>query len=447
MPHHQFWQQIPDFTRSDQQYSFDAARGQFHTGNSVTEAPNSLPMDTRVIKIGSTVSAKQQDAKKKAAGKNLIPPKRELVELWTDGGFVSRIPFSLLVRFSQFASEDFRRVDELAAEKARKEREALVCVSSGSGAVNQATTNKATARQATEAATTAIYDAPGTKPDDRRILELALLEVDGSFMPVYPTPFAIQKCVDWMNINAYNRGSATLIPFTVPKNITFHGILDIYTAVLSLDLRPFPREIYDQLMERLSENPHTIDDLKYIHERIPTSNRMVTRILTSMLKYKKLNRYTLSEWTEIQDYYSRFATLSKRFHEIAHKRVENREEREERSRRTREADASRNFYDHWEGLVKIGGQDKDGATRKVTRSERRRISKAARAQKTASPPVVPRTVLAAYQPGSKSAGHSDGGSVSEVSGIKSEPAIRTQLKEEAWTGNGKGVGGRHVPGA
>ncbi|KAK3671990.1 hypothetical protein LTR78_008165 [Recurvomyces mirabilis] len=226
-----------------------------------------------------------------------------------------------------------------------------------------------------------------------------------------PTVSAVKVCLDWMVLNSgVNGKSSGLVPLA-PVDIEEHStttIIDIYSAAFCLDMRPVTITIQPLravIMARLTNNMPAVELLTYVHARVPDFDSVHTRAITAYFEWfdgTPYGRLTNAENKKICDYVETDAGFNQIFYEVQKSRRQKAYFKSKAAKAAKRAAAERKLQKGWEGLT----------TTPATEPSADNMSE----------------VTATAAPAATTA-----------SSVQSSPA------EEK--GNGKGVGGKHVPDA
>jgi len=226
--------------------------------------------------------------------------------------------------------------------------------------------------------------------------------------------------------------------------------VNVYSAALALKMRPFPLNLERTLCQSVTQNAPTKVLLEYFYERLPESP-VLTRTLTSVVDY--WNKYTDEERKTFNDLASADNYLDTRFIGIQRAR----DGKQRRARKQEEhAKHEGKMAANWQQLDKDVASEGDAASISTPRAAGRSVSGGGKGNQGRG--QRDRKVVAKKE---KSA---DGG---EGSGKEKVPE-KTKPKADRWAeaerkaqeiagvkvekepevkGNGKGVEGKHVPGA
>ncbi|KAK0279454.1 hypothetical protein LTR91_007787 [Friedmanniomyces endolithicus] len=268
------------------------------------------------------------------------------------------------------------------------------------------------------------------KQQPNRIFRVELADV-----PNCPTARAVMQSLTWMEMNSGVHNSMTLLPFYVPdesKGYPIAAYIDIYAAALAFDLRPFPVNLRQTIFNIITIYRPRTADVICIAERVPLDDSVVKRMITSC--YEHESEYEGSEWDDLLAYSEVNQPLNQRFMDVekARRRFQSKQSRQQmqaeailrqkhvwgmRGDATEHHDLN-NGNDHGKGR---GGKG-SGKTRQAGKSS---------AQTTV--PKSPTVMEIGLEGETSSGGQTDGGEKANGGGKKKER-------------NGKGVGGKHIPG-
>ncbi|GAB1741798.1 hypothetical protein NU219Hw_g7206t1 [Hortaea werneckii] len=351
-------------------------------------------MDTATVKIGRDVGgykAKEQRRQvKHAQWMKIQKEKNEPIEVYSGSAYVGEMPLHLLTRFSKVAAGVFPR--------------------SKNDANNTATT-------------TAGKD---TESSGKRKL---VLDHGSGFEP--PTSASVLICLDYMQNNKGVGREQVLRPFHIPTGASILTLLNVYSAVLALGVRPFPGVLEKILCDHVTANKPTADVLEYFYQRLP-EDRLLTRTLTSIVEKQMDEQYSVEEDTALTDLINSDDYLNYRINGIRSSRI----------RLRRNADHAAKMKMGWDSVeaeaTSVGTSfDRVNITRvdtaihgKTSEHNRQEAKAGAKGFKTESKTSKPK----------------EPPNTPQVNADCLEEAQRCG-EEDPKTGNGKGVNGKHVPGA
>ncbi|KAI6911545.1 hypothetical protein KC318_g4441 [Hortaea werneckii] len=326
-------------------------------------------MDTATVKIGRDVGghkAKEEVRQLKHAQWMKIQKERnEPIEVYRGSTYVSEMPLHLLTRFSKVAAGAFPR------------------------SKNDSNTTVTTTED------------KDTKTSGKRKL---ILDHGSGVEP--PTSASILICLEYMHSNKSVGREQILRPFHLPAEASIQTLLNVYSAVLALGLRPFPRTLEDILCNHVTANKPTAEALQSFYHHLP-EGKLLTRILTSIVEKQMDEQYSVEEDTALTDLINSDDYLSYRINGIRSSRI----------RQRRNADYAAKMKMGWDNGNGNGhGRQKAKAGGKGSKTK-------PKISKPKEPPSSP-----------------------QANADRPEEAQRP-AEEAAKTGNGKGVSGKHVPGA
>ncbi|KAK5746704.1 hypothetical protein LTR17_000721 [Elasticomyces elasticus] len=421
-----FWQQIPISSGNDYIH-YSTVYGVYFNH---TDSPLQIDaMETTTVKIGFKTSnsskPKAQHAQKR------VTPKPQLVEIYVRDELVKTIPLRQLTRFSKAAARAFPKPEEKTSgieggDDAKGSTDEKVSSSSKDiKDTKKATTpqnlvgSKGKPAKPTHAKNGKIEVASSSKPLPNKIFI-----VESANAWTLPTVKAVHQCLTWMDLNKHVHGGQPLGVFYLPEvseGVTLASYVDVYAAVLALQLRPFPSNLRQRVMDLVSKNKPVADDLIYIGERVPLLDGVITRVLTSCFDWAEA--YEDHEWAELCDYLNMYPELKVRFKEIEASREYNRE------RQDRSANGTQRLQRGWQELDPSMSHD-----RQVSNGNGIGKKRAGKKEKR------------------NGEGNGQGVRTSTAPGKEAQPDELAVGNGEAVAakkevdGNGKGIGGKHVPG-
>ncbi|KAK4898730.1 hypothetical protein LTR27_003903 [Elasticomyces elasticus] len=421
-----FWQQIPISSGNDYIH-YSTVYGVYLNH---TDSPLQIDaMETITVKIGfkttNSSKPKAQHPQKRTT------PKPQLVEIYVRDELVKTIPLRQLTRFSKAAARAFPKPEE----KTPSSEGGDDAKGSTDEKVNSSSNDAKDGKKATTPQNLVGSKGKPAKPTNAKNgkVEVASLPkplpnkvfiVESANAWTLPTVKAVHQCLTWMDLNKHVHGGQPLGAFYLPdmsEGVSLASYVDVYAAVLALQLRPFPTNLRQRIMDLVTKNKPLAEDLSYIGERVPLLDGVITRVLTSCFNWAKA--YEDHEWAELCDYLNVYPELKLRFKEIEASRELNRERQHGSANGTQrlqrgwqELDPSTS-YDHQ------AGNGNDSGKKRAGKKEKRNGEGNGQGDPTSTAPSKE------AQPDELAVG--DGEAVA--------------AKKEV-DGNGKGVGGKHVPG-
>lgn len=240
-------------------------------------------MDTATVKIGRDVGghkAKEQGRQMKhAQWMKIQKVKNEPIEVYSGSTYVGEMPLHLLTRFSKVATGAFPRSkndpDISATTTVDKETETL---------------------------------------GKRKLI----LDHGSGVEP--PTNTSVLICLDYMHNNKSVGRDQSLQAFHIPAEASILTLLNVYSAVLALDLRPFPRTLEKILCNHVTVNKPTAEVLEYFYQRLP-QGKLLTRTLTSIVEKQIDGQYSVEEDTALTDLIDSDDYLTRRMNGIRSSRI------------------------------------------------------------------------------------------------------------------------------
>ncbi|KAK5708407.1 hypothetical protein LTR97_000947 [Elasticomyces elasticus] len=418
-----FWQQIPISSGNDYIH-YSTVYGVYFNH---TDSPLQIDaMDNTTVKIGFKTSnsskPKAQHAQKRTT------PKPQLVEIYVRDELVKTIPLRQLIRFSKAAARAFPKPEEKAAsseggdevknsanEKANTPSKDIKNTKKATTPQNLASSKGKTAKPI-NAKNGKIEVASSPKP-----LPSQTFIVESANAWTLPTVKAVHQCLTWMDLNKTIHGGQPLGPFYLPEmseGVSLASYVDVYAAVIALQLRPFPGNLRQRIMDHLTKNKPLHDDVYYIGERVPLEDGVITRVLTSIVQKAEKSEYLDHEWSDIFIYIKSFPELRERYTAIRDSRGRNHEKQDGL------VDGSQRLHRGWQEL--------DGGVYNYASQENHRGKKRGGKKEKSVGDGSSQGTPTSSEGTQGAVGESQGGGV---------PA-----KKEKLDGIGKGIAGKHVPG-
>ncbi|KAI6911539.1 hypothetical protein KC318_g4442 [Hortaea werneckii] len=400
-------------------------------------------MDSSPVIIGHDVGGRKAKAaetrRKIAEAQSRRTASQEKIEVYIDGIFVRKMEIGLMRRFSQTAASAFPtktvakdigiaegtrewadakegkvNVDELTQQvkdlttkgKGSKDVQQSPAVPRGKVEAGPDTKSKASETSKVEVEK---MQAETPTISAQKVLKLA--HGDGT---VEPTSQAIRSLLDLMLSNQKVHWSKPLNTLKVPANASGTAMLDMYSAAILLGLRPFPRALEDSLRSLVSRNPPSPDMIREFLARLPKSP-VLTRLLTSIAQYHEASAYLLDEFHEIRAIINQDSYIKWRFDSIM---------------RARNAEAR--AYHHQQRMASNWVSVESEAEKTLGEDYKTRSTEAGDSDSQRADEIMKLSKLELAQVEAEVEGQGKG---------------KGKGKQPKKWGNGKGVGGRHVPGA
>ncbi|KAI7500755.1 hypothetical protein KC367_g3407 [Hortaea werneckii] len=135
-----------------------------------------------------------------------------------------------------------------------------------------------------------------------------------------PTNTSVLICLDYMHNNKSVGRDQSLQAFHIPAEASILTLLNVYSAVLALDLRPFPRTLEKILCNHVTVNKPTAEVLEYFYQRLP-QGKLLTRTLTSIVEKQIDGQYSVEEDTALTDLIDSDDYLTRRMNGIRSSRI------------------------------------------------------------------------------------------------------------------------------
>ncbi|KAI6868113.1 hypothetical protein KC343_g2868 [Hortaea werneckii] len=354
---------------------------------------NEHVMDTATVKIGRDVGgykAREQGRRfKHAQSMKIQKEKNEPIEAYSGSTYVAEMPLCLLTRFRKLAAG------------------ALPRSKNGSNI----------------SATDTVYKDTETLGKRKLILD------HGSGVEP-PTDASVLICLEYMRNNKSVGREQILQAFHIPAEASTLTLLNVYSAFLALDLRPFYRALENVLCNHVTANKATVEVLEYFNQRLP-EGKLLTRTLTSIVEKQIDEQYSVEEDTALISLIDSDDFLTRRMNGIRSSRI----------RKRRNADYAAKMKMGWDNveaeatcqgasLAHFSPARVDTAVHGKVKGHGRQKAKAGRrGSKTKLKKSKPKETSTKPQPKKDHF---------EEAEHRAEEANRM--------GNGKGVNGKHVPG-
>ncbi|SMY22256.1 unnamed protein product [Zymoseptoria tritici ST99CH_1A5] len=229
--------------------------------------------------------------------------KPELVDVYIADEFVEAIPRKDLVRFSIAAAKAFPR----PVKSSTKAQVVPIAESSNqpqsprdSGYQGSPKLPAGSRAGALPVQTGKILPSPdhSSAPKGRKQLRLFL---DAPEMPSFE---AVQSALKWMKDNADADGSARLLDFgpSSLEDAQLIDLIDLYQTALCFDLRPFPKRIRIEILNRLTTNRPDVNTFRQLSRFLPLDDSAIKRSINSFHDFWRAKEYTAGELAEFDDF-------------------------------------------------------------------------------------------------------------------------------------------------
>ncbi|KAI7279852.1 hypothetical protein KC345_g5125 [Hortaea werneckii] len=375
----------------------------------------------RKAKAAATAAARAAaNAEKYAQAQRRREAYREKVDVLVNDALVREMELGVLIRFSKVASNKFTQTTKSklcktdANELTKQVKNLPNTSSSGKGVrkglphiENKATLSVFASTQSSEPvkANGKATQAPEESKKQKKSLNLA--HGDGT---IEPTPQAINTLLELMLANAKVHSNKPLLDLHVPENASDIALLDVYSAAVVLSLRPFPHHLERIMMSIVSNQAPSAAMVSVWLTRLPKS-QVLTRLLTSVAQHHEEGAYVTHEFKNIRAVIAADSYINKRFTGILKPR-----KAESLAHQHQQRMAS-----NWS---KVEGEGKEQEGDVYSLKDLGNVLDKTHA------PASPKQMIA-----------------QEVLKSGSTPTKGDEAKKATKQGNGKGVGGRHVPGA
>ncbi|KAK3110451.1 hypothetical protein LTR53_015250 [Teratosphaeriaceae sp. CCFEE 6253] len=444
--------------------------------------PQASTMDTTSVVIGRGKGSKFHSSHPANRKEKFVD---ENIDVCIGDELVREMPLRQLTRFSRLAAKVFPRpsgmdgqvtekkpLDWADPEESDVDVKAMTDQVKALSAANKkpAVTKKPAPKDATTD-TAKELNGKVNEAEKKPNRKLILLLQDVAELP---KAAAVKYCLGWMGENKGRHNGQSLLWFQVPAldgRFPLSSYIDMYAAVIPFDLRPFPKHLVEAIMEHLTTYKASAADVAYVHEHLPFSDGVMTRMVTSVYEHNENEHYTEQEWNAIFDYVGTIKPLEARFKEVAgaRKRFHHREQREQR-----EADARERMQRGWAAVAgTAGGQAQHparyqgqeqartqaqahvpGANGNKNGSKKRRGRPAGQARQESD--VAGSSSEGSAKTGSDNskepkAAEKKGGKIAAYKAMAMEIAKKAAgatdgLEKDEQESNGRGVAGKHIPG-
>ncbi|KAI7358646.1 hypothetical protein KC331_g3274 [Hortaea werneckii] len=400
-------------------------------------------MDTAQVMIGHDVGGRKTKAaantEKYAQAQRRREAYREKVDVLVNDTLVREMEMGILIRFSKVASDKFTQmIKEQAVVKDRKDepkgswaddKDSKLDIteltkqvknlpktsSSGKGMRNgvpQAIDNKANPIESSnnQSSELAMANGKATQGPDESKQQKKSLNLSHGDGTIEPTPQAVNTLLELMLANANVHSNKPLLDLDVPGNASDIALLDVYSAAIVLGLRPFPRHL-ERIMKNIVSNQAPGAAMIGVWlTRLPKS-QVLTRLLTSVAQHHEEGAYKSDEFKNIRAVIAADRYINTRFTGIL----------KSRKAESLASQHQRRMARNW-SKVEAEGKEQQGAVYSLKEVDND-------VDKTQAPASPKQTIA------------------QEVLKSGPTPKKKEEAKKATKQGNGKGVGGRHVPGA
>ncbi|KAK4561575.1 hypothetical protein LTR86_004254 [Recurvomyces mirabilis] len=181
-----------------------------------------------------------------------------------------------------------------------------------------------------------------------------------------PTVDAVKVCLDWMASNSGVQGNFDDLVPLAPEDIdTFSTevMIDVYAAAWCLKMRPANITINPlraAIMERLTNNKPTVDLLALVHAHIPDIDSVHTRAVTAYFEWLEgtlHGRLSGAENSEICEYIKADKYLNQKFYDVQQSRRQKKYHMSKAAKAAKRAAAEKELQKGWEAVKDAMGTD------------------------------------------------------------------------------------------
>ncbi|SMQ48559.1 unnamed protein product [Zymoseptoria tritici ST99CH_3D7] len=257
-------------------------------------------MDTQPVIIG--FGAKSRYGKPAPSD---MPSRRhfnpELVDVYLADEFVEAIPRKVLTRFSIVAAKTFPRPDKSGAKintastsTTKTNVQPQSPRDSGYHGSPGPVTGGRTTASPVQVGTISPSPLHSSAPKGRKQLRLFL---DAPEMPSFE---AVQTALKWMKDNGDADSSARLLDYgpSSLEDAQLIDLIDLYQSALCFDLRPFPKRIRIEILNRLTNNRPDVNTFAQLTRFLPLDDSAVARAINSFHDFWRAKEYTSEEMNQ-----------------------------------------------------------------------------------------------------------------------------------------------------
>lgn len=303
-----FWQQQPEIAHERTYYY---PQLDIYTTIPLYQVPASN-MDSTPVVIGYSSKFSRPSSSRDGsinAGRTRGP--RQMVKIYLLGGTeVGEVSLGVLTRFSKLAKTTFPRPETKVEKpdtpiddaKGAEEITGSIAGKKWADVVEQEKKSPSKIPIKTVSSNSAA-SAPA-RSSTTTTLEPRHLTVAVEDAWVQPSANVIKHILTWMDQNKSKRNEDPLLPVTpvAYSRVSFKTLIEVYTGVLAFDLQPFPHELRHEILIRLSAEPVKRESVELLYTRLPPSDPIINRMITSFFEHRDKNKYNEEEMKAIQDY-------------------------------------------------------------------------------------------------------------------------------------------------
>lgn len=344
-PTEPFWHQYPSWTSPNPQLDND-----LHYSTFFYPATTSTAMDSETVYIGSkTKNGKRvQSPTQNNSNRpyyNQANKSVDMVDVYIDNEYILKMPLKVLVRFSKAAAAAFPKPE--AVKKVDKTDD-----TAGAGALHEwaeeddndldvekltAEVSKLSTESRGQVVTheakkgSALPTPPSSNSKETKQVVKKELHLHLDTLWIQPPKSAFEFAFHWMHEAKGARHGDPVLEYGVPRPeaLSLQRLVDLYAAALCLGVRPFPHKTRHAVMNRVTTVRPLVGDLKYVHERLPIDDPVMTRLITSCFEHKapRSGAYDDTDLKLIDDYVCEVdEDLHGRFKQIGKARAQRYEE-------------------------------------------------------------------------------------------------------------------------
>lgn len=308
-----FWQQQPEITHG-QTYYYPPL--DLYTAFPLYQLPTG-EMDSTPVVIGYGSKFGRPSENRDGSGRaDRVRCPRQILKIYLLGGAeIGEMSLGVLTRFSKLAKTTFPRPEAtiqskgttpIGNEQAKGMADRGVSGKTWADVVEQ--DKRQSLKNATPPTTSktsslgSAISAPAQPTSDASEVKHLTVAVKDAWEQ--PSTNVIRYMLNWMDECKSIRNDDPLLPIAPAaySKLSLKVLVEIYTGVLAFDLQPFPHELRHEILTRLSDQPIKRDDVEMFYTRLPPSDPVINRMITSFFEHNEKGRYTEDEIKAIQDY-------------------------------------------------------------------------------------------------------------------------------------------------
>ncbi|KAK4561573.1 hypothetical protein LTR86_004252 [Recurvomyces mirabilis] len=148
-----------------------------------------------------------------------------------------------------------------------------------------------------------------------------------------PSEEALRQVLRWMDINKDVHGNEEFLPFftDTAADLPLSVLLDLYGATLAFHLRPAPHALREHLSKVILHEKPSTSNIEIVHTRVPTNEGLHKWMITAYYRWCEDGDLSDHEIQVIQEFIYKNADLTNLFLDVEEARKQRKEQQKERN--------------------------------------------------------------------------------------------------------------------